>query len=85
MDAWGFSPVLKLPGREADHSSPTSAEVKKMWIYTSTPSIRLHGVVKQWDKFTFFVNVSAVYKVQTEDMAQVVMLLACIGDTDYSK
>jgi hypothetical protein len=23
-------------GREADHSSPTSAEVKKTWIYTST-------------------------------------------------
>jgi hypothetical protein len=22
---------------EADHSPPTSAEVKKMWIYTSTP------------------------------------------------
>jgi hypothetical protein len=24
-------------GRETDHSPPTSAEVKKMWIYTSTP------------------------------------------------
>jgi hypothetical protein len=28
---------VKWPGREADHSSPTSAEVKKTWIYTSTP------------------------------------------------
>jgi hypothetical protein len=28
---------LKRQGREADHSPPTSAEVKKMWIYTSTP------------------------------------------------
>jgi hypothetical protein len=28
---------LKGPGREAGHSPPTSAEVKKMWIYTSTP------------------------------------------------
>jgi hypothetical protein len=27
----------KRPGREADHSLPTSAEVKKMWIYTCTP------------------------------------------------
>jgi hypothetical protein len=26
-----------VTGREADHSPPTSAEVKKMWIYTSTP------------------------------------------------
>jgi hypothetical protein len=24
-------------GREADHSPPTNAEVKKLWIYTSTP------------------------------------------------
>jgi hypothetical protein len=28
---------VKQPVREADHSPPTSAEVKKMWIYTSTP------------------------------------------------
>jgi hypothetical protein len=28
---------VKRPGREADHSAPTTAEVKKIWIYTSTP------------------------------------------------
>jgi hypothetical protein len=33
----GFSPGVKRPGREADHSPPASAEVKKMWINTSTP------------------------------------------------
>jgi hypothetical protein len=33
-----LSPGVKRPRREADHSPPTSAEVKKMWIYTSTPS-----------------------------------------------
>jgi hypothetical protein len=32
-----LSPGLKRPGREADNSPPTNAEVKKMWIYTSTP------------------------------------------------
>jgi hypothetical protein len=32
-----LSPGVKRPGREADHSPPTSAEVKKMWIYASTP------------------------------------------------
>jgi hypothetical protein len=32
---WG--PRVKLPGREADHSLPASAEVKKMWIYLSPP------------------------------------------------
>jgi hypothetical protein len=32
-----LSPRVKKPGREADHWPPTSAEVKKTWIYTSTP------------------------------------------------
>jgi hypothetical protein len=32
-----LSPDVKRPGREADDSPPTSAEVKKIWIYTSTP------------------------------------------------
>jgi hypothetical protein len=35
---------VKWSGREADHSPPTSAEIKKAWSYTSTPSICL-GVV----------------------------------------
>jgi hypothetical protein len=29
-------PGGKRPGREADHSPPTSAETKKVWIYIST-------------------------------------------------
>jgi hypothetical protein len=33
----GSFPGLKQQGREADHSLPTGAEVKKMWIYTSPP------------------------------------------------
>jgi hypothetical protein len=36
-----FSPGVKRPGREANHSPPSSAE--DVWIYTSTPC--LHGVV----------------------------------------
>jgi hypothetical protein len=39
-----LSPGEKRPGREADHSPPAGAEVKKVWIYTSTP-IRFHGVM----------------------------------------
>jgi hypothetical protein len=31
-----LSSGVKLPEREADHSPPTSAEVKKMWISIST-------------------------------------------------
>jgi hypothetical protein len=33
----GALPGVTRQGREADHSPPTSAEVKKMWMYTSTP------------------------------------------------
>jgi hypothetical protein len=36
---------VKRPERESDHSTPSSAEVKNAWSYTSTPPIRLHGVV----------------------------------------
>jgi hypothetical protein len=32
---------VKLPGCEAEHSPPTSGEVKEMWIYTSTPPYAL--------------------------------------------
>jgi hypothetical protein len=38
-------PGVKRPVNEADHSPPSSAEVKNAWNYTSTPPIRLHGVV----------------------------------------
>jgi hypothetical protein len=39
------SPGVKQSGLEADHSPPTIADVKKTWVYTSIPLIRLHGVV----------------------------------------
>jgi hypothetical protein len=35
----------KQPGREADHSHASSAEVKNAWSYISTPPTRFHGVV----------------------------------------
>jgi hypothetical protein len=40
-----LSPGVERPGREADHSPPSSADVKNSWSCTSTPPIRLHGVV----------------------------------------
>jgi hypothetical protein len=33
--------VVERPGREPDHSPPSSAEVKNAWSYTSP----LHGVM----------------------------------------
>jgi hypothetical protein len=32
-----LSPGVKRQGRDANHTPATSAKVKKMWIYTSTP------------------------------------------------
>jgi hypothetical protein len=45
MGTSALSLGVKRAGREADHSPPSSAEVKNAWSYTSTPPIRLHGVV----------------------------------------
>jgi hypothetical protein len=45
MGTRGSLPGEKRPEREADHSPPSSAEVKNAWSYTSTPPIHLHGVV----------------------------------------
>jgi hypothetical protein len=44
----GFTAEVKRPRREADHSPTSSAEVKKTWVYTSTPPHSLHGVVLNW-------------------------------------
>jgi hypothetical protein len=49
-----LSPGVKRPGHEADHSPPTSAEVKKTWIYTTTPHTSSWRSAKLL--FTFFYN-----------------------------
>jgi hypothetical protein len=36
---------VKWPGHEADHSATSSAEVKNVLSYTSTPPVCLHVVV----------------------------------------
>jgi hypothetical protein len=36
MGTGGSFPGVKRQGRETDHSPPVTAEVKKIWIYTST-------------------------------------------------
>jgi hypothetical protein len=59
----GFSPGIKRPGREADHSPPTSANVKNTWIHTSTPPYafkRSAYLVKHRDTFTFTFMMTSV-------------------------
>jgi hypothetical protein len=48
---------VKRPGREADHSSPSSAGVKNEWSYTSTPQYVFMAwqLVKHRDNFTFYL------------------------------
>jgi len=48
---------IKRPGREASHSSPSSAEVKNAWSYTSTPqSVFMEWyLVKHRDDFTLLL------------------------------
>jgi hypothetical protein len=36
---------IKWLGRKADHSPPSSAQIKNVWSYTSTAPVRLRGVV----------------------------------------
>jgi hypothetical protein len=43
-------PGALVPELEADHSLPATAEVKKAWVYTFTPS---YALVKHRDNFTF--------------------------------
>jgi hypothetical protein len=58
---------VKRPGREANHSPPSSAEVKNAWNYASTPLIRLHGVElslkKHRDNFNF---ISFIWNILTK-------------------
>jgi hypothetical protein len=49
-----LSSGVKRPWREFDHSLPTSAEVKKIWIYTTTPQYIFMGwcLIKHRENFT---------------------------------
>ena len=48
-----FSPGLKWPGLEANHSSASNATIKNEWRDTSTPPIGLHGMCRYNFAFTF--------------------------------
>jgi hypothetical protein len=46
-----LSSVVKRPGREADHSPPSSSQVTNEWRYNYTPPTYFHGADK--DNFPF--------------------------------
>jgi hypothetical protein len=45
---WG----VKQRGHESNHSHPAGTDFKNVWSYTSSPPIRLHGVVLGWSTGT---------------------------------
>jgi hypothetical protein len=62
-----FSPGLKQLGCEADHSPISSAKVKNVWHYTSTPQYVFMAwcLVKHRDSFnfTFYENISSIKSI----------------------
>jgi hypothetical protein len=58
MGTRGFSLGVKRQGHESDHSPPSSAEVKNVCNYTSTPQYVFIAwcLVKHRDNFTFYLS-----------------------------
>jgi hypothetical protein len=55
MGTWGGG-CVKRPGRDADHSPPSSAEIKKGWAVPPLPYTSLLGgayLIKHKDNFIF--------------------------------
>jgi hypothetical protein len=59
MGTWIFSLGVKRPGREADHSPQSSAQVKNAWSYTLNPQYVFTAwcLVKHRDNFTFIYKI----------------------------
>jgi hypothetical protein len=55
MGTGALSLWVKRPGREADNTPPSTAEIKNAWNYISTPPYILMAwyLVKYRDNFTF--------------------------------
>jgi hypothetical protein len=53
-----WAPGVNWPNREADHSPPSSAEVKNAWSYTSAPPyvFMAQCLVEHRDNFTFILS-----------------------------
>jgi hypothetical protein len=53
-DGGALTPYKKLPQSDADHSPPSTVDVKKEWNYISTPPSCLH--VGHRDNVTFCMH-----------------------------
>jgi hypothetical protein len=68
-----FPYKVKRPGREADHSPPSSAEVKNAWYYTSIPPYALMAwcSVKIYEQLYLYLY----YNIKLQDPLIVVIIL----------
>jgi hypothetical protein len=55
MGTRGILPGSKVARHEADHSPPSSTEIKNDWSYDSTPPIYLHGMHRGNFAFYFII------------------------------
>ena len=59
-----FFPGVKRPGRQVNHSPPSSDDIKNKWSCTSTTLICLNGVDREKSTFAFLsrfaTNIKAV-------------------------
>jgi hypothetical protein len=89
-----FSGRIKQPGREADHSPPTSVEIKNTWIYTPTPAydFMMSWLLKHKDKFTCFQRLCsnsnqtpvASKSISADPPKMCQSIKRCNGDSSYS-
>jgi hypothetical protein len=86
MGTWGSFPGGKVAGHEADHSPPSSAEVKNEWNYTSIPQYVFMAwcLLKHRGNFTFTVIPFYNTRKKQKDILQKVIFntvhVTCISE-----
>jgi hypothetical protein len=66
-----LSPEVRRPEREADHSHPTGAKVRKAWSYASSPPdvFMAWYLVKHTDSFTITLRTEFVDDLHDKESA----------------
>jgi hypothetical protein len=77
MGTGGSFPGVKRQERESDNSPPASAEVKKIWIYTSTPPYAF--IIKHRRTLPFFLPNEAPYNEDIRGMEVQLHALSLFG------
>jgi hypothetical protein len=76
-----FSTGVKRPGREADHSTLSNADVKNAWRYTSTQHVFMSWcLVKHRDNFTFTFAAKALHHTSRCHLILLFMITTCVTD-----